>query len=583
MGAFFIGDGEMWSPDNAEPLKHVASTFLISSWHELFYAYTPDSNQPRLHNVPSLIEELASVSERCQRESRLQSHVTKIKEELKYALKDEEQILVNIPEYQSRAMSLLDKQSIIGLTTGSRLLVEQQEKYNEVFFESASKTIDELPKKKKVAHKCIRRVATLAFQHGKEEHDVWAPLNKDPSRQVGEVFEDIVNLTIAGTSNYVCTLALVGHVSGIHAALRREGILPVAQAKLPTSYLKEITEPGEQLLFIRFEVEAESIRNALAQSRKRLGLATGLVSLYQSATVQVHPMALIQVNGKDIIFSQPAQAFRRLHPRSRADRDIREALDMLKPNQVDERLLGAIELLSLTSSSTDSRVRLINSWSSIETLAGGHEGDTTLERVSSLIVPLVISRHVGRTSRYLAIATQQQGMRTGRSDFGAGFPCSRSKFVAPDEMLRTLTAPKNSAPICDLLKFAEHPLLRYRIYRSWGAFHDPMKLWTILDSSKRFLEWHLARIYRERNSLVHQGIESPYLVPLLDNLQNYISMAVQRLIHELKNHPSWDVRHGMEYWKGKMQHILNSLKANPRVLTTEDFIDGSKPERLWPA
>ena len=188
----------------------------------------------------------------------------------------------------------------------------------------------------------------------------------------------------------------------------------------------------------------------------------------------------------------------------------------------------------LASSSSDSRARLVNFWSSIETLAGGHEGSTTLERVSSLVVPLVVSRHVGRTTRYLAIETQQLGSLLGRSGYGAGFPRSSGRFVDPLEMLKTLAAAKNSQPICDLLKFAEHPLLRHRIYRSWEIIHDPKKLLATLVLSKKRLEWHIARIYRARNLLVHQGVESPFLVPLLDNLQNYISMAVQRLICMVK-------------------------------------------------
>ena len=104
---------------------------------------------------------------------------------------------------------------------------------------------------------------------------------------------------------------------------------------------------------------------------------------------------------------------------------------------------------------------------------------------------------------------------------------------------------------------------------------------------KKRVEWHIARIYRVRNLLVHQGVESPFLVPLLDNLQNYISMAVQRLIHELKIHPEWNVRHAIEYWKGKMEHIQISLGRDPSVLTVGDFIDGRESdskneEKIWP-
>lgn len=571
----------MWLPSSPEISKYPASVFLISSWHELFYAFTPDANQPRLHNVSSLIDELADISERCQREARFKTHVTLIQQELEHAL-DEEESLLDIPEYLFRARSLQAISSPVGVLTGCRFLMEQKDQYERAFFEYAANAIEELPRKKKAAHNCIRRIASFAFQHGKEDDDVWEPLNKDTSRETAAVLKDIVDLSTAGPKKYLCTLAIVGHLPVIHAAIRMGGLAPIAQSRLPSEYVDEITEPNDQLMFVALEVEATSIRSAVSDSRKKLGIATGLVSLYQNALSHVHPLALVQVDHANIVFSQSEQAFRRLHPRSNPIRDVQHAMEMLKDHKVDERLLAAIEFLSLASSSSDPRVRLINSWSSIETLSGGHEGQTTLERVSSLVVPLVISRHVGRTTRYLAIETQRFGSHIGNSDYGVGFPQSTSKFVAPTEMLKTLASPKNSQSICDLLKFAENPLLRYRIYRSWETMHNPKKLSATLEISKKRLRWHIARIYRARNLLVHQGVESPYLVPLLDNLQNYISMAVQRLIHELKRHPRWDIRHGIEYWKGNMDYILSSLPQNPDTLTTGDFIDGTKADKIWP-
>lgn len=573
----------MWSPDEPDFSRHVPSTFLISSWHELFYAFTPDSNQPRLHNVPSLIDELADISERWETESRFQSHVEKIQKELEQALEEEADILVELPAYRSRAQCLVGERSALGILTGCQILAEGREQYESACIEAAAAAIKLLPKGKKAAHNSIRRFATFAFQHGKEDNDVWEPLSKDPAREPGEILRDIVGLSTARQKAYRCTLALVGSLSEIHSAVRMDGLSPVAQSKLPEEYLAQIKERSGQLMFVRFDLEATSIRNAVAASRKKLGVATGLVSLYQnSPSLQVHPMALVHTDGQAVIFPQAEQAFRRLHPRSRAIQDIREALELLTKHRIDERLLGALELLSLASSSPDSRARLINFWSSIETLAGGHEAGTTLERVSSLVVPLVISRHLGRSVRYLAIETQRIGALLGKSDYGAGFPRSSARFVAPAEMLQTLASPENSGPVCDLLRFAEHPLLRYRIYRAWETIHQPKKLSATLTLSRRRLEWHIARIYRARNLLVHQGVESPFLVPLLDNLQNYISMAVQRLIHELKLHPDWNVRHAIEYWKGRMEHILKSLDRHPDVLTIDDFIEDTTKERIWP-
>lgn len=365
---------------------------------------------------------------------------------MEQALNEEDEVLSKLPEYRSRAQFLVKERSSVGVYTGCQILIEHRNQYEQACIESATEAIDTLPKKKKVAHEYIRRLATLAFQHGKEDNDVWDPLIKNPSRKPGEIFKEVIELSTAGLKEYHGTLAVVDPSPETHSAIRINGFSPVAQSKLPEKHRARITEPNKQLMFVRRSEKATSIRNAVVTSRKKLGITTGLVSLYQNLpSLHVHPMALIHADDSDIVFLQSEQTFRRLHPRSRAMQDIREALGLLK-HEVDERLLGAIELLSLASSSSDSRARLINLWSSIETLAGGHEGNTTLERVSSLVVPLVISRHVGRTTRYRAIETQRLGSLLGRSDFGTGFPQSSEKFVTPPEMLRTLAAPEYSKP-----------------------------------------------------------------------------------------------------------------------------------------
>ncbi len=572
----------MWSPDKPDFSKHTATTFLLASWHELFHAYTPDSNQPRLHNVASLVGELADISDRWQRDHRFQNHVGKIQKELARTMEEEDEILLKLPEYRARVQYLVDNGTPLGLLTGCQILSEQRQQYEEAVIESATEAIGRLPKQKMQAHIGLRRLATLAFQHGKEDNDVWDPLRKDSATHPSELFREIIGLSTAGTRTYKCIIAITGTASEIQSTLRKAGFSPIGRSSVPDPYLSKFAENGNRPMFVRRAVAATSVRNAVAVCRKHLGIATGLVSLYRNAqTLHVHPTTLVQVDNTDFLFDQTEQAFRRLHPRSRANLDIREGLELLTDHDVNERLLGAIELLSLASSNSDSRVRLINLWSAIETLSGGHESETVLERVLALLVPLIISRHVSRTVRYLSIETQKLGVALSNFSYGTGFPRSSKQFVSPHDMLRTLASPVNSQPICDLLKFAEHPLLRYRIFRLWETFHEPRKLRQRLMRSKERIEWHIARIYRARNLLVHNGHETPFLVPLLDNLQNYLSMAVQRLIHELKQHPKWDVRHVTEYWNGKMLYFLNSLERNPRVLVVDDFIEDGSSQGIW--
>ncbi|MCA9094283.1 MAG: hypothetical protein KDA68_12400 [Planctomycetaceae bacterium] len=537
-----------------------------------------------MHNVSSLICELEDISKRWKDENRLESHIEKIQQELEQALLEEDDILCKLPEYRSRVQQLARAKSPAGIYTGCRILSDDRELYEKILIDTASECISRLPKEKKNAHKSIRRIATLAFQHGKEDNDVWEPFTANHKREATDLFDEIIELSISGRRQYECVFCVTGPPSEIQSTLRKTGFKPLAKAKLPTQYLEQFRAIEHQSMFVNITLEALSIRSAVSTCRKQLAIAIGLVDLYQSPqSLQVHPATLVRTaSGQEVHFLQSEQAFRRLHPRSNPHQDIREGLDLLRNSKRgDDRLLGAMELLSMASATSDSRVRFINLWSSIETLAGGHEGKTTLERVSSLLIPLIISRHVGRTNRYLAIETQKLGDFLKDFGYGVGFSQSSNSFVSPQDMMMTLASQRGSQGICDLLKFARHPLLRFRIYLAWETFHDPKRFLTMLDHSKKRLEWQLGRIYRARNLLIHQGEESPFLVPLLDNLQNYLSMAIQRLIHELKQHPKWDVRHAIEYWNGKMSYLHGSLERCPEVLTVADFVDGGSNKKLW--
>ncbi|MCC9654905.1 hypothetical protein [Rhodopirellula halodulae] len=573
----------MWLPDHPDDKQNPGSVFLLAAWHELFYGFTPDSFQPRLHNVPSLIEELIDIGNLWQAEPRNAAHVEKLKAELAAAIKSEDDILRQIPTYKSRAISLTKAKTPEAIVAGGGILVGQRRSYWKAFKSLALKAAGELPSRKQSAIENLRRLATFSFQHGKEDDDVWEPVDKTASKNPVDVLRELIALTQQDESQYSCTFTILGDVTGMHSAVRKRGHRVVSIDALPDDYTAALSNEGSSL-HVRVDLPAKSIRHAVADARERLELVIGLASLYQNpSALRLHSTAFVSSSGHDNVFLQSEQAFRRLHPRTHADRDIKEAIDLVSTTNVDHRILAAVKQLALASGSSDTRTRFVNLWSSVETLAGAHEGETAMERVSELIVPLVISRHVHRTTRYMTILTQKFGDATGSRNYGVGFRETKNGVIFSDDMLVTLTSKCRDPKIDELLKFAEHPLLRYRLYDAWKLFHDPKQLRARLEASKQRLEWQVARIYRARNLLVHEGREVPHIVPLLDNLQNYLSMLVQRLIHETKRNKTneWGVRHCIEYWKGRMNHTLDGLKEDPASLTTRDFLEKGNRVYLW--
>lgn len=573
----------MWTSSSIEESqKHPEATFLLAAWHELFHAFTPDSWQPRLHNVSSLVEELVDMARRWKQQPKFQHQVEKITAELKTVIREEEDLLEKVPAYRTTLLSLCEAQAPDSLIAKGHVALDGHENYCAAFRRSAEEAIANLPRRKKNAFRSVRRLATLAMQAGKEDDDVWTPLDKDVSRTPSIIFKDLTELSTAHSRSYECTLTVLGDTGPMHSISRKQGLSIVSADSLPKDYISSLSLGRNNSLHVQRTIEARSIRSAVTTARTQLELQMGLVSLYANpACLRLHGDAFVRCDGRSHTFVQSEQAFRRLYPRAKAKIEVNEAIELLESHAIDRRVLSAIRQLSLASASADTRTKFVNLWASLETLAGAHEGETAMERVSELIVPLVVSRSIHRATRYLTILTQRFGDDVGRYELGVGLRNNGMRGIRLDDMLVTLTSPNRHPNIMELLRFADHPLLRFRIYTTWERFHDPKTLLARLEASRQRLQWQLARIYRARNLLVHEGEEVDFIDPLLDNLQNYLSMLVQRILHELKTHPQWGVRELIEFWRGRMNHSLNSLKVSPSILTARDFLEVGDPLPLW--
>jgi hypothetical protein len=136
-----------------------------------------------------------------------------------------------------------------------------------------------------------------------------------------------------------------------------------------------------------------------------------------------------------------------------------------------------------------------------------------------------------------------------------------------------LCKPENHADILELLELAgNHVLLRYRIYSTWKNFHDPRVLAKNLAESKERIGWHLKRIYRARNLLVHRGIEVPHLESLCDNLHYYVSLLLSRVIHGVSMNERWKPEDAVRHWQLRGDYMFKQLVNRPESLVFEDLM-----------
>ena len=76
-----------------------------------------------------------------------------------------------------------------------------------------------------------------------------------------------------------------------------------------------------------------------------------------------------------------------------------------------------------------------------------------------------------------------------------------------------------------------YPLLVYRLELfSQHVFINSKTIYDYLQRHKKRVRWHIMRIYRNRNMIVHSGSYMPYLNIIIENLHYYVDILFDTLI-----------------------------------------------------
>lgn len=88
------------------------------------------------------------------------------------------------------------------------------------------------------------------------------------------------------------------------------------------------------------------------------------------------------------------------------------------------------------------------------------------------------------------------------------------------------------------------PLLRYRVFTLSEQLHNSSGIKSVLKNHVQRINWHLHRIYRARNYIVHDATEDEQMnQELLINLHSYVDTLFLKAIELIDNSPYNDSIH----------------------------------------
>jgi hypothetical protein len=108
------------------------TVFLVLAWQEMFDAYVPDTFQPRLFNLPLLIDELQSVAHRAEASPQWEPHMQAIQAEMAQALQWDRTFLGGLPYFRWAANTLVKESTPKQLVEATTTLQIHRGRYQEL-------------------------------------------------------------------------------------------------------------------------------------------------------------------------------------------------------------------------------------------------------------------------------------------------------------------------------------------------------------------------------------------------------------------------------------------------------------------
>lgn len=570
-----------------------STAFLAFAWDEMFDVGTPDTFQPRLSNTSSLVSELCDTACKLKTDPRWKRHFEAVRDELKIVSAEEAKVL-DRSSYNAWLVSRLGSASpeeVYSLkSTAQQLEAVYCDRARELLLEDSQS----LPRTKREALHSLRRWASILLNSGLSVEEVPKKIDGQEIQSSREDFIDsLLRVRGAPKSNYRCILSLVGPLGDINSLARHLGFRLLSKKEAVQERIVLFRQESERLwsaagrpvVLVEGEVEAA---NGIEASRLAVQKLRGALDLYnfysENLGLKIGEAVLSISAAGDFRTSQITGHLPPGRSPYRARHLTIETLNRVQGKNLEGRIMNALEHYNLAQASTATRIKLVNLWTALESLVG--TGASAIDSVTHAVAPIVVWRRSDRVMTYLAGALHEWRTKETAEEFPSSL-LAKSQAVSKERLLMTLARPNTDPTLKQLFKFASaHPLLIFRLNELWNSFSDPKTLIGELNSSKRRVEWHLLRIYRARNLIVHQGYDYGDLTPrLLDNLHSYFALTLSRILHGMQLNKNRSVDDSIAFWRSRSDYLLHMLSHNPKRLTVADFI--AKPSSdggsvVWP-
>lgn len=285
-------------------------------------------------------------------------------------------------------------------------------------------------------------------------------------------------------------------------------------------------------------IEAFDEYSAYNTARKIIGLLRHFYSFFRYMENDIGKNGYVkEMEGKIKFIKDPISGIEKVRKNKSFEKSSVGALDLFdKATMNYENLYKLSRVMEIHNMALDLKSpanTLLSLWSILELLLEKEENDNDRSRISNiieLVMPYIKNSYIEKLiMNLLADLKRWNNKKTetilskievGESDLEKLFVFVTFKEYDNDR--KQLYE-----------KLDTFPLLRFRIFSLNEKMKDKKSIDKLLSEHEKRVKWHLQRIYRARNCIIHDGDEITNIESLVENLLSYIDIICERIIQKL--------------------------------------------------
>lgn len=531
---------------NIEGWKIDASTdgllYFAQRMNELLYDFTLDSNKYYALNSTSLIKETLSIFEQVQKEFISDKHLEEVVDELNNSVKndlvvkkvlgDEYSIYLPIKNLEDKDDFRLKLEILSNRITYAINIQTSKEMIIEAVTKNNKRSLDFL----------INNFTTSCISYGYDSSHMYHVVNEfffngDNSISSSERCKEFFDRFDLIKKHYTVVFKVSSSFNEIKETCSKFNVsvranLLKAQHEIANNQFKSQKEFKDFLTCEKITAMDERSAKNIAESRvKRIA---NLFTYFHHKTPPLwgEYALVIQNEGRSFHLGElrsPMKKVRDLHIEDAvtifnyfiSNFKLSEKSSFLRFNKV-------IDLHSLALQNYSTENQILNIWIAFETLLGESKKDSKIQHIIDSLVPVLINKYLEGIIDELIDSLR----KWSTDDFDYLIESVRLSTESNTDRITAFIVCKDYDTLREDIKskLVDFPLLRHRITVLNHKLSSPKKILKYLVRHEERVKWHIRRIYRARNSIVHQGTLSRSSDILVENAHHYLDVFINDFI-----------------------------------------------------